>query len=417
MRLFTIYNRILIVVLFFGFITIGVFFYQALTYILNSTIDEGLNEELMEVREFMHSRNLTPAPEGDKNLIITFENIPNATGYKKIKDTVFFNPKKRVTESGRYLKADIVFQGRPLRVLIVNSKLPQHKQFQLIFFTILIPVLILFVVLIYINRYILKKVWHPFNRILSQIKTFNLNNGSPYFRVNSSVDEFNELNESVSAMITKIREDFREIKLFTENASHEMMTPIAVINSKLDNILQSSSLREEDSQSLQELYRAISKLNKISQSLLLLVKIEHNLLTDLEEIAVNEVILQKADYFRELISERNLRLTINTGPTTIQTSRYLFDILLNNLFSNAIRHNIDSGMINVFLKDGKLVFENTGEDKPLPEDKVFERFYKSSGSDGIGLGLAIIKQICSKQNFELKYEYRAPFHSFFINLK
>ncbi|MGX5691309.1 sensor histidine kinase [Arcticibacter tournemirensis] len=416
MKLFTIYNRMLLVVLFGGFITVGAFFYQALTYILNSTIDEGLNEELMEVREFMHSRNHAPAPKGDKNLIITFENIPNATDYKEIKDTVFFNPKKRVTESGRYLKADIVFEGRPLRVLIINSKLPQQKQFQLIFFAILIPVLILFAVLIYINHYILKKMWQPFRHILSQIKTFNLNKESKYINVNSSVDEFTELDESVSAMITKIGEDFREIKLFTENASHEMMTPIAVINSKLDNILQSNTLREEDSQSLQDLYIAISKLNKISHSLLLLVKIEHDLLTGAEELSVNEMILQKAEYFRELIFERHLHLTIETANTTIKTSRYLFDILLNNLFSNAIRHNIDSGKINVLLKDGKLIFENTGQLGPLQEDKVFERFYKTAGSEGIGLGLAIIKQICNKQNFDLKYEYRAPFHSFIINL-
>lgn len=406
----------LVIVLSGALILTGVLFYQILNFVLNSMMDDSLNEELMEVRDFTHVKNITPAPGDDKNIVINFKGVSRGSHFKIIGDTVFFNPRKQITESGRYLLTDVNVNGSQLQVTIIRSKFPRYRQAQLIFLVVIIPVSILLGVLIVINRYLLNKLWSPFGKIMEQIKTFNLNKAHPYTRVPSAIDEFRELDNTIAEMTSNISEDFREIKLFTENASHEMMTPIAVINSKLDNILQSNSLQEEDSRSLYDLYKATTKLNKINQSLLLLVKIEHNLLTDYQEITVKEAILQKSDFFRELITQRNLTLKISADDTKVLCSKYLFDILLNNLFSNAIRHNTTDGTINVLLSQGRLLFENTGKREALPASEIFGRFYKNPGSEGIGLGLAIIKQICNKHHFGLEYQYKEPFHRFVINL-
>ncbi len=415
MNLFAKYNRILLLVLLTGLVAVGILFYQALTYTLNGKIDENLTEELMEVNDYAHVKNIAPAPPDEPNLVIEYKKANKALKQQLSGDTTFYNPKKKVNEYARYLKADVVIQGQPLHVLILNSKAEQARQVQLIFWAIIIPVIFLCGLLALLNRYLLLKLWSPFYEVLKQIKDFNVKHGN-YAVIDTDISEFKQLNEAVKQMTVQIEDDFKEIKLFTENASHEMMTPIAIINSKLDTLLQSHTLAENDSQALLDLYKATTRLNKINQSLLLLVKIDHNLLGEKEELNPAELIKQKIDNFQELISQRNIQVHCDFDGTTISGNKYQFDILLNNLFSNAIRHNKPGGEIHISVKNGLLNFENTGNTNALSESQIFERFYKDPQSDGVGLGLAILKQICIKQGYSLRYYFRLPMHGFELEL-
>lgn len=415
MNLFAKYNRILLLVLLAGLLAVGTLFYQALNYTLNRKIDENLSEELMEVYDYTHVKNIAPAPPDDPNLVIEYKPAGKALKKQQSGDTTFYNPKKKITEYARYLKADVVIQGRPLHVLFLNSKAAQARQVQLIFWAIIIPVIILCGLLALLNRYLLLKLWMPFYQVLNQIKGFNIKHGN-FNAVETDINEFKQLNDAVRQMTVQIEDDFKEIKLFTENASHEMMTPIAIINSKLDTLLQSKTLAENDSQALLDLYKATTRLSKINQSLLLLVKIDHNLLGEKEELNPAELIRQKIDNFQELISQRNIHVYCNFDGTTILGNKYQFDILLNNLFSNAIRHNKPGGEIHISVKNGLLNFENTGNAKALSESQIFERFYKDPQSDGVGLGLAILKQICIKQGYSLRYYFRLHMHGFELQL-
>lgn len=193
-----------------------------------------------------------------------------------------------------------------------------------------------------------------------------------------------------------------------------MMTPLAVINSKLDTMLQSNTLGKAESEILADLYKATSKLTKLNQSLLLLVRIDNNQLQDKEEIDLKELIEEKLDYFQEFIQKRNLRVETNMSPFNISANRSLIDILINNLLSNAIRHNCNGGSIHVELTQNNLVVSNTGSQAELDPVKIFERFYKDNASEGTGLGLAILKQVCLRQNYELTYGYAGQHHQFMI---
>lgn len=416
MKLFAKYNRILLLLLLAGLLAIGTSFYYTLSYFLNAKIDEGLREELMEVNDYMHVKNITPAPSDDDNLVVEYKPALRASGKRFYKDTTFYNPRKKITENARYLKTSIVINNKPVQVLILNSKSAQSREVQWIFAAIIIPVIIIFGLLALINRYLLLKLWSPFDQILKHIRALDLNHGS-YKDTVTDVEEFRQLNESVKQMTRRIEGDFREVKLFTENASHEMMTPLAIINSKLDTLLQSDTLAEKDSRALRDLYKATTRLNKINQSLLLLVKIDHDLLGEQEWLDLSKLIGQKIENFQELILQRNLSLSFDTDHCRIMGNKYLIDILLNNLFSNAIRHNVEGGQISIKVSHGLLSFENTGLPTPLAEAHIFERFYKDPSSEGIGLGLAIMKQICNKQDCTLRYYFKSPMHGFDIGFK
>ncbi len=416
MNLFSKYNRVLLVVLLIGLLSVGILFYNALNYTLNSKIDENLREELMEVKDYLHVKNIFPAPPEDLDLVIEYKQAKETSAVLVSGDTTFYNPRKEQKESARYLKADLLLDNKPFHVLILNSKATQSRQMQIVFLAIIIPVVILFGLMALFNRYLLLKLWSPFYQTLKQIKSFNIKKGG-YKSVKTDIHEFRQLDEALKQMTTQIQDDFKEIKLFTENASHEMMTPIAIINSKLDTLLQSGTLAENDSKALLDLYKATNRLNKINQSLLLLVKIDHDLLGEKEQLRPAELIRQKVNNFQELISQRHIQVTCNLDDTTVLSNKYQFDILLNNLFSNAIRHNRNGGEIHITLKEGELYFENTGNKNELPENQIFERFYKDPKSDGVGLGLAILKQICIKQGYSLNYYFRLPMHGFLLKFE
>lgn len=415
MKLFSSYNRILSIITLGGLMIIGFLFYQTLGQYINKQIDEHLYEELLEVQDFAHVKNIMPSPDGFDDVVIEYQKIKRLTDSRSLfSDTNFYNPKKKHKESARYLRTTLNLNGQAYQVTIIASKFERQEQIKSIIVIILLPVLGLLLILWLVNRILIRRMWLPFHQLLTNIKAFNINQEKVFEPVQTNIEEFNELNKAVLEVSLKIKSDYREIKLFTENASHEMMTPLAVINSKLDTMLQSNTLRKEESEILADLYKATSKLTKLNQSLLLLVKIDNNQLQDKENIDLNALIEEKLSYFKELVQKRNLQVRTDIHSFSIYANRSLIEILINNLISNAIRHNYDGGSIEVTLAHHSLTFSNTSAQGKLPTEKIFERFYKDSSSEGTGLGLAILKQVCLRQGYQLSYYYQQEQHQFKI---
>nr|WP_233173805.1 HAMP domain-containing sensor histidine kinase [Pedobacter sp. ASV19] len=415
MKLFTSYNRILSVITLTGLLVIGFLFYQMLGQYINKQIDDHLYEELLEVQDFAHVKNILPSPDGYDDVIVDYKKIHKLPDKRKIfADTNFYNPKKRHHETARYQKTELVLNGQSYEIMIIASKSERQEEIKSIILIILLPVVVLILILWLVNRFLIKRMWLPFRQLLANIKAFNINQERVFEPIQTNIEEFKELNKAVLNVSLKVKSDYKEIKLFTENASHEMMTPLAVINSKLDTMLQSNTLGKEESEILDDLYKATSKLTKLNQSLLLLVKIDNNQLQDKEEIDLKTLINEKLNYFLELIQKRSLIVKTELVSSAIYANYYLTEILINNLFSNAIRHNYDGGSILITLTEDSLAFSNTSTQGALHPVKIFERFYKDNASEGTGLGLAILKQVCLRQNYKLTYRYHQEYHQFTI---
>jgi signal transduction histidine kinase len=218
----------------------------------------------------------------------------------------------------------------------------------------------------------------------------------------------------MNVMSARVGNDFQNLKQFTQDASHEMMTPLSVITSKLDTLIQDESLKSVQYDQINDIYAAASKLTRLNHSLLLLVKIENNLLEDAEILNVDSLIEQKVRQFQELLQSKNIICAVDLEPKVVTASKYLFDILLNNMFSNAIRHNVDHGQLIICLREDGCVFKNTTALKPLEAERIFNRFQKSTKSDGAGLGLTIVKNICNLYNWDISYFHNAGMHVFEI---
>ncbi|MFL5771598.1 MAG: ATP-binding protein, partial [Flavisolibacter sp.] len=113
----------------------------------------------------------------------------------------------------------------------------------------------------------------------------------------------------------------------------------------------------------------------------------------------------------------NISADAELQDTTIKINPELGDILLNNLLSNATRHNYPGGRISIVLMQKVLKVSNTSVQKGLLHDKLFQRFNSSGETGHNGLGLSIIKQICDASGFDVEYHFSNEIHTFEINFK
>jgi signal transduction histidine kinase len=229
----------------------------------------------------------------------------------------------------------------------------------------------------------------------------------------TSTEEFTFMNESLGMAARKAEEDYLLLKEFTENASHELQTPLSIIRSKLEMLIQEKDLSHRQSEIVRSAFAAIKKLSRLNQSLLLLTKIGNQQFNVQEEIPLDERIENKFGQFRELWQTSGIEVSSHLLPATIRASPELIDILLNNLLSNASNHNIPQGNIDISLEGRRLSISNTGLAVPLDPRRMFTRFYKGEQHTGHnGLGLSIIKQICEVTTLRPAYQFSGNRHTF-----
>lgn len=268
-----------------------------------------------------------------------------------------------------------------------------------------------------INFFISRSLWKPFQKTLALLGKYGLNKMEEVKFASSTTKEFSQLNNALNAMTEKIQRDYRNLKEFTENASHEIQTPLAIIRSKLELMIQSENLEEEQIKSVQEMYESVNRLSKLNQSLLLLSKIENRQFHETQVLNLKSLVESKLGQLEELIEMKEIKIEKTISDSVeIKMNSHLADILLSNIFSNAIRHNISGGKIIIAMKSNSFAVSNTGHPAQMPPPKAFERFQKgNTTSESVGLGLSIVKQICDTYNFKVNYSFTNTMHTISIS--
>jgi len=422
MKLLAKYNLVNLITTIVVMLITGIIYYQAISYILTGQKDKDLVVEEQEIFDYVKLNHHLPQTFESNDQQITFAPAAPGSVQREFFNTRYFEKdegrKKHKNggeyESGRGLISSVTVGDKYYKILIIESKVETEDLIRLIFIITIGVILFLLLILQLTNRLILNRLWQPFYNIMSELRLFNIADKHEIPKLPTSIDEFKELNDTVADMAAKAKHDYQDLKVFTENASHELLTPIAVINSKLDTLIQTENFSERQSKLLNDLYGAVSRLNRLNQSLLLLVKIENKLLHDKQQINLREMIEEMVSQFEEIFNDKELTLTVELGEKEIYASRYLAEILLSNLISNAIRHNYNGGKINISLNNNSFTIKNTGDNTPLADEKIFTRFHKSSGSEGSGLGLTISRQICENLGYGLEYLFKEGYHTFTI---
>ena len=195
-----------------------------------------------------------------------------------------------------------------------------------------------------------------------------------------------------------------------------MQTPLAIIRTKLDTLMQNEALLEKNAQHITDIEKAVQRLSRLHQSLLLLTKVENKQFVLNEEVRLDIVIKDKCAEYAEMAESMALNITLDLQPTTLLFHQHLVDILISNLLGNAIRYNTTGGAIDITLNNQQLIISNTSSNPQLDNNKVFKRFYREHYSqDGNGLGLSIVKQVCDLAGYTVSYAYIDGKHTFTIS--
>lgn len=267
-------------------------------------------------------------------------------------------------------------------------------------------------------RFATKKLWQPFDDTLRKAERFNLAQSEIPIFTETDIQEFARLNHSLGQLMKKDKDTYRIQKEFTENASHELQTPLAIIRSKLD-LLMLENLTESQMQLVSDLYELTMRMGYLNRNLLLLAKIENAQYTVLEEVDMAALLADSLPLYETLQNGRTLRMYDRriSRDSKLRANPVLLECLLKNLIVNALRHSKDKGEAQIWVENNCLTVSNESTDgKPLDADTLFCRFRPgNAGPKGNGLGLAIVKAICDFHHWIVEYKFEAGSHHFIVN--
>ncbi len=267
-------------------------------------------------------------------------------------------------------------------------------------------------------RFAMRSLWHPFDDTLRKTERFNLAQGDiPHF-MKTDIREFDSLNRSLTQLMEKDRETFRIQKEFSENASHEQQTPLAVMRGKLDLLMQ-EEMNERQMRIVADLYRMTTRLSRLNRNLLLLAKIDNAQYAAQDEVDIAALLSGLLDMYDSLWQGISVKTDdLREKPSaTFSANSFLLESLLKNLVVNAIRHTASGREVRILIEDNRLTVSNPSADNiPLDTATLFRRF---AGSDklrtGNGLGLSIVKAVCDFHGWTVCYEFIKGEHRFTVN--
>ena len=383
-------------------------------------VDDGLKNQKIEIiREAYRDTNLLNTTEfGLSQFKITKvdpskyderNHFSNELVYMRYDDDM---EPYRILRTGFYDK-----ENHPFSLEIRTSTVEEDEFIYDLSLSLVALYVFILISILLINHFGLKKAFKPFGQIISQLRKYEVGNNEKPKLVETNVKEFSYLQKEIERMINRNDEVFNSQKLFIENASHELQTPLTIALNKLDLLIENSDLKEKEVMSLVETKQILWRMVNLNKSLLMLSRIENNQYKNNVEVNFTALTKDLIEDYEEILEAEEIKLETNFKADFILDFNIdLARILISNLIRNAIKHNNDEKIIKIESDSNQFIISNTGKNATLDSNLIFSRFYKQGTSDGNnGLGLSIVDTIIkNQQNLTLRYNYEFPFHQFIL---
>lgn len=327
-------------------------------------------------------------------------------------DSLLFISNQEAHVPVRYIQFFIRMNSSPVRVRIYMSTISSDDLTERIAGLITIMAILFALGIYMLNRHVFNRTWSGFYNALKKIQLFKAGDPVPNFP-DDEIDEFDDLNSELLKMSTRISSDYHNLKGFTSHATHEFQTPLAVIISKADLLMQNENYSEEQYQQLSSIQQYARQLSRMIQALSFLFKIDNQQFAELSKVRISDVISEHMNLVKEQSELRGIKLDINIEDEIEYLMHPdLADVLILNLLRNAMNHNLSDGLLKVQILGNRLVISNTGQNSPLDQNYIFGEFKKGVNSSGLGLGLSIARRIAENYNIELQYKFDNQMHNF-----
>ncbi len=399
----------------------SVFFYYTIMNEVNDEVDDSLEDyaEMIIIRS-VRNEALPTASSGSNNQFFLREITPQyaaQTPHVRYEDRDVFIEEKDEFEPARVLT--YIFQNDDGKFFELEVSTPHIDKKDLrgaIFYWIVFLFLAILLCILLLNLWTIGHSMRPLRKLLRWLDKYRVGEDNRPLDNPTRIYEFRKLNEVVKESIERTEVAYEQQKMFIGNASHEMQTPLAICNSRLEMLLEDPSLTERQMEEIVKTRQTLEQLSRMNRSLLLLTKIDNGQFADVADVNFTESIQRLLPDYEMVYASKNIRLqTELQGDFIVRMDESLAQTLLSNLLKNAFVHNHEGGEITIKATTDSLLFENTGAPESLNRDYIFERFYHSSDNrQSLGLGLAVVKAICQRYGLRIDYAFNNGKHAFTI---
>jgi len=383
-------------------------------------VDDGLKNQKIEIiresyvnPEILHTNKFGLAQY--RILPVSPQNYNEAN---RLTNELVFMPYDGEDEPYRILRTGFYGKdGKPYSLEIRTSTVEEDDLIFDLSISLFALYLFILISILIINHLGLNKALKPLDKIIRQIEKYRFGQANHLEKIDTNVYEFDILQNEISMMIERNEQVFSDQKLFIENASHELQTPIAIALNKLDLILENENLEEKTYVKLVDTKNSLWRMVNLNKTLLMLSRIENMEYQEQEQINFVPIIESLVEDLDPIFESNEIKLEINLSTDfEVPFNKDLARILVSNLIRNAIKHNNKEKILKIESFKDEIVFSNSSDLMELNSNMIYNRFYKQGYNvESNGLGLSIVNTIIKTQKtLDIHYQYQIGLHQFIL---
>lgn len=302
-----------------------------------------------------------------------------------------------------------------LQVAVPMMLIEREKRGLISFFALSIPLILLAAAAG--GWYFADKALDPFHAIIAKAREIRADHLSERVPVPTERDEIRELAETLNALLARIETAFRSQETFVADASHQLKTPLAILQGEFDLMRARERSPEEVKSFLESGSQEVVYLSRLVQNLLVLARVDAGEgALSVTQVRLDEAVLEVLSRLEKLAQARGIRVKPTFEETSesyeVRGDRDLLMVMIENLVDNAIKYSPQNAVVSCKLSQhgDRVVFEVTNTGEPFPESArahLFERFFRANRKEkapGSGLGLAIAKRVSDLHDGSLRLE-------------
>lgn len=394
-------------------------FYFALMDEVNDEVDDSL-EDYSETIIIRHLAGATlPSHDSGSNNEYFLEEVTKeyAESHPRLwyADEMVYIDEKEETEPARILTTIFTDKDdRYYKLTVATPSIEKHDLILAIWYWIMFLYGALLLTILGINIWVFRQSMKPLYILLEWLDQYTIGKPNRPYNNPTKVTEFRKLNDALNRSITHNERIYEQQKQFIGNASHEMQTPLAICQNRIEMLMEDEKLSESQLEELAKIHHTLEHITKLNKSLLLISKIENGQYPESTQIDFGSLLRKYLPDYEEVYAYKHIQVSVQeTEPLLVLMNETLASILITNLLKNAFVHNITGGFIHIEVNRKHFIISNTAENGALDGEQIFNRFYQGSKKEhSTGLGLAIAATICKIYPYELRYYYQENAHFF-----
>lgn len=396
----------------------GALFYFTMVDEIRDEADDSLEDySAMIISRILSGEELPQGNDGSNN---SFEvravdsNYAATHPHLRYHDENIYIPDKREQEPARVLTS--IFsdaEGQFYELMVMTPTFEKNDLFEAVLaWIVVLYVALLFIVLV-VTMIIFRRSLQPLYDLLHWLDAYRPGGRPQSVPNKSDVEEFRRLNVALQQAVDRSEELFERQSQFIGNASHELQTPLAIIGNRVEWLLDSPSITEEEAGELFKIQKTLSRAVRLNKTLLLLTKIDNGQFPESVEVDIVTALEEGVESYGDVYAAREVNFTHNLpAELKVTMNESLATTLISNLVKNAYVHTPQGGDAHIEIVGRTLRVSNTGSE-PLDKEHIFERFYQAARKEGsTGLGLALVAAVCRYYNLRLEYFFAGGKHNF-----